>query len=168
RTAWLWGNWIPKGALTLLDGDPGLGKSTMTLDLAARVSRGWRMPPGGGAGGGVTAGGGLLLGAGGGPHCTLRARRDAAGADVSRITLLAAIRAGRDERPPVLPWDLSLVESAIREKGITLVIIDPFLAFLDGALDAHKDQDVRRCLHQLKELAQRTGAAVLLVRHLNK
>src|SRR5215469_14879572 len=42
---WLMDDWLPDGALTLLDGDPGLGKSTITLDVAARLSRGWALPP---------------------------------------------------------------------------------------------------------------------------
>jgi hypothetical protein len=41
---WLWPGWVPLHALTLLDGDPGLGKSTIAADLAARASRGWAMP----------------------------------------------------------------------------------------------------------------------------
>jgi hypothetical protein len=46
--SWLWRYRIPRGAVTLLDGDPSLGKSTLVTDLAARVSRGWEMPPLGG------------------------------------------------------------------------------------------------------------------------
>jgi hypothetical protein len=168
KTSWLWDKFIPRRALTILDGDPGLGKSTLTLDLAARVSRGWTMPPAGGQGNGAEPAGVLLLSAEDDPEQTLRPRLDAAGADVSRVKLFGAVRIGDEERPPVLPWDMALIESAIIEQGIVLVVVDPFMAFLDGELDSHRDQDVRRCLHQLKELAQRTGAAILLVRHLNK
>src|SRR5436305_776759 len=45
---WLWPGRVPRGMLTLLDGDPGLGKSSIVVDLAARVTRGWPMPPDGG------------------------------------------------------------------------------------------------------------------------
>jgi hypothetical protein len=67
-----------------------------------------------------------------------------------------------------LPIDLGLLEQLIVAHAVRVVIIDPFMAYLDGQLDAHRDQDVRRCLHQLKMIAERTGCAILLVRHLNK
>jgi hypothetical protein len=61
-----------------------------------------------------------------------------------------------------------LVEEKISSLGVALIIIDPFMAFLDGAIDAHKDSEVRRCLHRLKLLAERTNVAIVLVRHFNK
>jgi hypothetical protein len=163
---WLWRPWIPLGAITLLDGDPGLGKSSITIDLAARVSRGWAMPPDGGVVGAPA--GVLLLGAEDNLEYTTRPRLDAAGADVSRVHALEAIQTAEGERPPVLPWDLSLVENMINQRGVRLVVVDPFMAFLDGELDAHRDQDVRRCMHRLKLLAEKLNVAILIVRHLNK
>src|SRR5262249_58332886 len=56
---WLWEPWVPLRALTLIDGDPGLGKSTLAIDIAARASRGWTMPPLEGEG--VTAPADVLL-----------------------------------------------------------------------------------------------------------
>jgi hypothetical protein len=167
--AWLWRHWIPRRAVTILDGDPGLGKSTITLDWAARVTRGWPMPgeerqPGED----LEPAGVLLLSAEDDLACTIRPRLDAAGADPSRVVSLEAVRTEGEERPPVLPWDLGLVEAMIRERGIALVIIDPFMAYLDAEINAHQDQDVRRALHRLKLMAERTGAAVVVVRHLNK
>jgi hypothetical protein len=164
---WLWRHTIPRGAITMLDGDPGLGKSTITTDVAARVSRGWAMPPGGGPNGSEPAGV-LLLSAEDDAATTIRPRLEAAGADLGRVHILDAIRHGDDTAPPVLPWDLPVIEDTMTRLGVALLVIDPFLAFLDGDLDAHKDQDVRRCLHRLKEVAERTRAAIMLVRHLNK
>jgi phage/plasmid primase-like uncharacterized protein len=164
---WLWRPWIPLGAITLLDGDPGLGKSTITIDLAARVTRGWAMPPVGGTSA-DSPGGVLLLGAEDNLEYTTRPRLDAAGADVSRVHALEAIQTAEGERPPVLPWDLSLVERMIAERDVRLVVVDPFMAFLDGELDAHRDQDVRRCMHRLKLLAEKFNVAILIIRHLNK
>ncbi len=165
---WMWEQWIPRGAITILDGDPGLGKSTLTLDLAARVSRGWPMPPAAGCDAVSTPAGVLLLNAEDSPETTIRPRLAAAGADLARVHVLDAVRQGEDERPPVLPHDLDLIADEMRTRGARLLVVDPLLAFMDGQLDAHKDQDVRRCLHRLKILAESTGAAVLIIRHLNK
>ncbi|GIW82601.1 MAG: hypothetical protein KatS3mg105_4408 [Gemmatales bacterium] len=166
--SWLWPGWIPRGTLTLMDGDPGLGKSTLTLDLAARVSRGWEMPPAAGPCVGAEPGGVLLLSAEDDLARVIRPRLDAAGADVSRIHALQAIAVGDERRPPILPADLVRIEPLIGDYGIELVIVDPFMAFLDATIDSHRDHDVRRCLHALKELAERSGVAILLIRHLNK
>jgi hypothetical protein len=163
---WLWRPWIPLGSLTLLDGDPGLGKSTILIDITARVSRGWAMPPGG-AGTGTPANV-LLLGAEDNLANTVRPRLDAAGADVTRVDALEAIKVGAEELPPVLPWDLLLVANMVIAKQIKLIVIDPFFAFLDGKIDAHRDPDVRRCMYKLKVLAERLEVAIVLVRHLNK
>jgi archaellum biogenesis ATPase FlaH len=178
RTRWMWRfasrrdgktqYWIPEGALSLLDGDPGMGKSTLTLDLAARVTRGWSMPPLDGPDVGTAPAGVLLLGAEDSLRHTVRPRLDAAGADVSKVYSLEAIKVGKDERPPVLPWDLELVAGRIREHGIRLVVADPLMAFLGSEFDAHKDQDIRRCLRPLSKLADELGVVILLLRHLNK
>jgi len=166
--AWLWHYWIPLGAVTLFDGDPGRGKSTIALDLAARVTRGWAMPPAGGACEGAEPAGVMILSAEDDLRNTIRPRFDAAGGDVTRVTILTAVRQGDEERPPVLPWDLQLVRQRIVDDGIVMVVVDPLMAFLDGEINAHKDQDVRRCMHRLMLLATETGVAVVLIRHLNK
>jgi hypothetical protein len=165
RTDWLWLHRVPRGALTILDGDPGLGKSTITTDLAARVSRGWNRPPGGGPAEGSKPAGVILLSAEDDNSRTIRPRLEAAGADLNRVHIFEGIRKDDETTPPVLPWDLGFRESAIKEHEVAVVIIDPFLAFLDSGLDAHKDQ---RVLHKMKQLAEDTGVSMVLIRHLNK
>ncbi len=168
KTRWLWRGYIPLGTLTILDGDPGLGKSTICIDLIARVTRGQPMPNDGKTDldGPAVA---LILSAEDAPENTIRPRLDAAGADVNLVENIEATKVGEDgERPPVLPADVDLLEEKIAETNAKLVVIDVFTAYLDGELDAHRDQDVRRCLHRLKILAQRTGCAIILIRHLNK
>lgn len=163
--AWLWYGRIPLGKITVLDGDPGLGKSTATLDLAARVTRGLPFPDDRRR---IDPAGVVLLSAEDDLGDTIRPRLDAAGADVSRVVALQEVIDDGGRRPPVLPDDLPWVRAAIERVGAKLVVIDPLMAFLSGGLDAHKDQQVRRGLHQLALLASSTGAAILLVRHLNK
>jgi hypothetical protein len=164
---WLWRHWLPLGTLAVLDGDPGLGKSTLTLDLAARITQGWDMPP---AGGGSSAepAAVLLLSAEDDPDQTIRPRLDVALADPARVHFFRAVTEGDRERPPVLPWDLDLIERRVQKLGVLLVVVDPFSAFLGSEFDAHKDQDIRRCLHSLALLARRAGVTILLIRHLNK
>jgi hypothetical protein len=164
---WLWRPWLPDGCLSVLDGDPGLGKSTLTLDLAARVTRGWVMPPGSG-GGPVPPGTVLLLSAEDSLPHTIRPRLDAAGADSDRVDYLKAVHFGGRSRPPILPGDLKLVADVIKDRAVRLMIVDPLMAFLGDDHDAHKDQDIRRCLHPLSVLAEQLGVAILLLRHLNK
>jgi hypothetical protein len=167
RVDWLWHPWIAYSNLSILDGDPGRGKSTITLDLAARVSCGWAMPP---AVGTVVSepANVLLLNAEDSAETTIRPRLEAAGADLSRIHILDAIAQGDTDRPAVLPFDLDVMEEIIEEHKVLLVVIDPLMAYLDSDIDAHKDQDIRRCLHRLMLVAERSGAAVLIVRHMNK
>jgi hypothetical protein len=165
---WSWPGRIPRGMVTLLDGNPGEGKSTLAIDVAARVTRAWAMPPDSGPAPGGKPEGVLLLSAEDDLRRTIRPRLDAAGADLARVFSFEAVRQGDDERPPVLPWDLALVEAMIRAEGIGLIVVDPFMAFLDGRIDAHRDSDVRRCLHNFKRLAERCVVAILIIRHLNK
>jgi hypothetical protein len=162
---WLWPGRIPRGRLTILDGDPGLGKSAITIDLTARVTRGDLMPDGVrglGSGAGV-----VLLGCEDGLADTVRPRLDAAGADVSRVVALQAVRDsdGRPRLPTV--GDTGAIEAAAQTVEAALLVVDPLSAFL-GRIDGHRDTDVRQALAGLAALAERTGLAVLAVRHLSK
>jgi hypothetical protein len=87
---------------------------------------------------------------------------------VERVLSLDRIPDGQNDRLPVLPNDAPLIRIACREMVAKLVIIDPLTAFLGGETNAHKDQDCRRALHPLAIVAQATGAAIIVIRHLNK
>lgn len=75
---------------------------------------------------------------------------------------------GEPPRPPELPADLFLLEDLAKSKAAALVVIDPLMAFLSGQVDSHRDQDIRRVLASLGYMANRTSAAVVIVRHMNK
>ncbi len=168
---WLWPGRIALGKLTLIAGDPGLGKSFLTLDLAARVSRGLAWPDAPGVP--TTPGGVVLLNAEDGVADTIRPRLDAAGADVSRIYVLQAVnsveRHGRESvRAFDLSRDLAGLEQAIQSAGgCRLVVIDPVTAYL-GGVDSHKNAEVRGLLAPLGDLAARHRVAIVAVTHLNK
>jgi hypothetical protein len=162
---WLWPSWLALGKLALMDGDPGLGKSATTLDIAARVSAGKVFPDGAEC----EPAGVVILSGEDGLRDTIRPRLDAAGADVNRILSLATVpdENGHD-RLLSIPEDVPLIEKGIERVGAQLVVVDPLMAFLSGETNSHRDQDVRRALAPLAGLAERTGACVLVVRHLNK
>lgn len=162
---WLWYGRIPLGMITVLDGDPGLGKSTLSLDFAARVTQGRAFPDDKLR---IGPAGVVLLSAEDDLSNTVRPRLDAAGADVSRVLALREVLDDDTRRPPVLPGDLPWVRAAIQRVAAKLVIIDPLFAFLGGNIDTNKDDQVRRGLHPFMLLASETGAAIVIVRHLNK
>lgn len=170
RVSWLWPARIPFGKLTILDGDPGLGKSMAALDIAARVSRGDAMPCGGR--GDLNAPAGVvLLSAEDDPADTIRPRLDAAEADAARVVLLRAVALATEGRPSermVTVADLDAIEAAARDTEARLVVVDPLMAYLPSERDSHRDQDVRGALAPLAELAARLRVAVLVIRHLNK
>jgi hypothetical protein len=170
QVTWLWRGWLALGKLSVLDGDPGLGKSATTLDIAARVSTGRPFPDGSECETG--AGGVVILSAEDGLADTIKPRLEAAGADTSRISSLNTVWEGtgerRHERTLSLPEDISLIEREVRRVEAKLVIVDPLMAFLPKKIDAHKDQDVRRALAPFASMAERTGVALQVVRHLSK
>ena len=161
---WLWETWIPQGKLVALDGDPGLGKSTMLLDLAARVSRGAPMPDGTPG----TIANVLLSTAEDCLEDTIGPRLAEAGADLEKVIIFDQVKQGEDSRPLTLPDDLPMVKEVIRTNQIKLWIIDPLMSFLAGSVDSCNDQDVKRCFHKLYLVAKETDCTILFLRHLNK
>jgi hypothetical protein len=162
---WSWPGRIARGKLNLLAGEPGEGKSTMTLDLAARITRpDASMPDGVPAPDGSV----LLLSAEDGLRDTIRPRLDACGADLQRVHALTATRdLDGTERALELGRDLPQLEVAIERYAPALVVIDPLSAYL-GRADTWRDSEVRSLLSPLASLAERNDCAVLGVLHLNK
>jgi hypothetical protein len=162
---WLWRDRVPRGKLTLLVGDPGLGKSALALDLAARVTTGADWPAGEGI---AEPGTVVILSAEDSLSDTIRPRLDAASADVSRIHALTAVRRGDDEQHFTLAWDVPALESAIATTSAAMVVIDPLSAYFGIDRDSYKDTEVRSLLAPVVALAERTSVAVIAVVHLNK
>lgn len=157
-TGWLWPGRIPAGSIGVLDGDPGLGKSFVTMDLAARITRGAKWPDGQK---GIRPSDVLLILAED-SRATVAKRLRAAGADFKRVAMLDDVKG----KLPKLPDDISIVENIIVDRKVKLVIIDPFMAFF--SVSAYHDQRVRDALTPLAKLAEKTGVVVLFVRHLTK
>lgn len=167
---WLWPGRIALGKLTLIAGDPGLGKSLLTAFLAAVVSKGYKWPlddtP-------APQGSVVLLSAEDDAADTIRPRLDAADADCSRIHILQAVQGTDEDGKPIerlfsLKQDIAVLEGLLPTlPDCRLLVIDPVSAYLDNT-KSHENADVRGLLAPLAALAARHGVAVVLIQHLNK
>ena len=164
---WLWPERIACGKLTLIVGDPGLGKSFFTLDMAARVSTGTPWPdcqavPN-------PAGSVILLSAEDDLADTIRPRLDAACGDASKVHAIQSVRrADRSEAMFSLECDIHALEAAVARCGDTrLIIIDPVTAYLGGT-DSHNNSELRGLLAPLAAMAAKHRVAIVAVSHLNK
>jgi hypothetical protein len=170
RIKWLWPGRIPTGKLTLFVGDPGTGKSLVTVDLAARVSTGRAFPDGCSC----EVGGVLILTAEDDAKDTVGPRLDAAGADTSRIARISAVKVTLSDGAPAestfsLERDLLKLEEALtKDAKFKLIIVDPLTAYLGTKINSWRDTDVRGLLTPLTEFATRTGIAVGGIMHLRK
>jgi len=162
---WLWEGRIPYGKLTIIDGDPGTGKSHLTLEIAARVSRGQPLPGGHGREPHAV----ILLAEEDGLGDTIQPRLVAAGGDVTRVHALRDVsQRNGDDTLPSFPEDVDLLAAAIHSHHARLVIIDPLMSYLSDGINPWSDKDVRKALMPLSRLAQETRCAIVLIRHLNK
>jgi len=166
---WLWEGRIPLRRITLLVGRPGEGKSFLMIDITARVTTATPWPDGSAC----PAGEVILISAEDDPADTIRPRLDAHHADCRRVHVLTTVRRiGEDgQRHDVL---FSLEDTAALEAALhlhpdcKLIVIDPIGSFLGGAVDAHRDNEVRSVLVPVAMLAEKYGAAVLIVAHRRK
>jgi hypothetical protein len=186
---WLWPDRIPLGRVTLLVSDPGIGKSLLTLDIAARVSTGAQWPDAVGPpsrGGPDSAndidmpgaarlaaptGSVLLLTAEDNLADTIRPRLEALGADCSRIVAISTDHGEHAHTVPrafALQRDLARLDALLRTMpDCRLVILDPITAYL-GDSDQQSNAEIRNLLASLAAMARDRGLAVLIVSHLRK
>jgi len=167
---WLWQDRIAAGRVSMVVGMPGLGKSFLSCDMAAHVTTGRPWPDGSPCERGSV----LFITCEDDPGDTIRPRLDAHGADVSRVHLLAGSlvrdpQSGDDIELMFSLAEVSILEAALDAvKDCRLIVIDPIGSFLGGRTDAHRDNEVRAVLAPVAMLAERSGAAVLMVAHRRK
>src|SRR6478672_2140272 len=145
RVSWLWPGRIPLGKLVTLDGDPGLGKSTLALSIAGPVTRAGTWPDGTIC---EHPGAVLLLSAEDGLADTIRPRLDAAGADVTRVHAVQGVpldATGEALRMATLA-DVEMLRRLVEDTGARLVIVDVLMAYVPTGTDSHRDQDMRQVL----------------------
>ena len=157
--SWLWYPYFPAGKITIVQGDPGEGKTTMMLQLAALLTQGKNLPDGTELSGAVNV---IFQGVEDGVSDTIKPRLIHAGADCSRIAFIDPAE-GRS-----LTLSDSRFERAIRETIAKLLIIDPMQAFLSAEPDNHRKGNLRNVFGRLGKIAEDTGCAVVLIGHMNK
>lgn len=155
--SWLWQPYIPKRKVTLLEGDPGIGKSWVSLAIATAVSLGKGLPEQGRA----EPCNVLLASAEDGLGDTIRPRLDAMGADGSRIFAI-------DGALTLDQNGFALLESYLERERAALLIIDPLVEYMGATVDIHRANETRAVMSQLARLAEKSDVAILAIRHLTK
>ncbi len=174
EVSWLWEPYIPLGKLTILEGDPGIGKTWAALAITASVTAGCGLPgPDGRPGFRIEANRVVYLTAEDGLADTLRPRLDAVGADVNLVLALTGFTSFDVETKervenPVSMQHLAIIDKVLEEHKPVLVVIDPIQAFLGAGVDMHRANEVRPVLAGMANLAEKHRCAVLLIRHLGK
>jgi hypothetical protein len=162
KLEWLWDGRIPVGKLTLIAGDPGDGKSYMTLDLASRLSNGVSLP---GQSSAAIPGYTIVMAAEDDPEDTIGPRIDALGADDDKVILLGGV--GYGDGLLRLDRDMKQLEESLAFTKARMVIIDPINAYM-GDTNGNQDISVRAVLGPLSHLAAQYGAAIVAVMHTGK
>ena len=155
---WLWYPYIPYGKVTIIQGDPGEGKTTLILNLAALLSKGEKLPESEEKSDPINI---IYQTAEDGLSDTVKPRLIAANADDERITVI-------DESKSELSLTDERLEQAIIETKAKLVILDPLQAYIGANVDMHRANEIRPVMKHLAEVAQRQQCAVVLIGHLNK
>ena len=155
---WLWYPFIPYGKLTIMQGDPGDGKSTFILNIAAMLSKGKGFDGHMEQGKPINV---IYQTAEDGLADTVKPRLELAGADCTRISII-------DESEKSVSMTDDRLEQAIRKENAKLLILDPIQAYLGGGTDMNRANEARDMTKKLGSIAERTGCAIVLIGHMNK
>ena len=159
EVSWLWYLYIPYGKITVIEGDPGEGKTTLVLKLAAMLSKGLPLPcdddrpyeP-------IHI---IYQTAEDGIDDTIKPRLEQNGADCSMIRVI-------DETEKELSMTDERLEQAIVETNAKLIILDPIQAYIGATVDMHRANEIRPVLKKLGMIAEKYQCAVILIGHMNK
>ena len=158
EVSFLWKPYIPFGKLTILQGNPGEGKTYFAMQLCAACTNRVKLP----SMEVMEPFNVIYQTAEDGLGDTVKPRLIEAGADLEKVLVIV-----ENERSPLTLSD-DRIERAIRQNQAKLLIIDPIQAFLGAKVDMNRANEVRPIFRKLGDIAQRTGCAILLIGHLNK
>ena len=154
---WLWPPYIPCGKVTIIQGDPGEGKTTFILRAAALLTRDEALPfavaqqP-------MNV---IYQTAEDGLADTIKPRLLEAGADCARVLVI-------DETAKALSMSDERLAAAVQKTGAKLVILDPLQAYLGAGVDMHRANEIRPVMKRLDDVAAQHGCAIVLIGHMNK
>lgn len=155
ETEWLWYPYIPYGKITIIQGDPGEGKTTLALNIAAKLTRG-ELPHEGCEPRRV-----MFQTAEDGVADTVKPRLEAAGADCSKIWSF-------NESLVEISMNDASLGSKLKITRTKLAIFDPIQAYLGADVDMHRANEIRPVMLRLAEAAEQSGCAIVLIGHMNK
>lgn len=158
EVSWLWYPYIPYGKLTIIQGDPGDGKTTLVLNLAARLSKGLALDEQETETDPIAV---IYQTAEDGLADTVKPRLEEAGADCSRISVI-------DESDKSLSMADERIEEALIATKAKLLILDPIQAYLGGGIDMNRANEARDMTKRLGALAVKYKCAIVLIGHMNK
>ncbi len=157
EVSWLWYPYIPFGKITIMQGDPGEGKTHLILAIASMLTKGENLPnsseypP-------MSV---IYQTAEDGLADTIKPRLEMIGADCSKVLVI-------DETNDVLSLGDERIHQAIIETNAKLLILDPLQAYLGANVDMHRANEIRPVFQKLAMVAEETGCAVVIIGHMNK
>ena len=154
---WLWYPFIPYGKVTIIQGDPGEGKTTLMLQIIARLTKGKSI---------IDEDESLPINviyqtAEDGLDDTIKPRLLAANADCSKVLVID------DNDTPLTMRDARLEQATI-ETNARLVVLDPIQGFLGADVDMHRANEIRPIMKHISEIAEKYKCAIILIGHMNK
>lgn len=155
---WLWKPYIPLGKITIIQGDPGEGKTTLALSIAAALTQGENLPNEVETKAPVNV---IYQTAEDGLADTIKPRLEAVNADCTRVLVI-------DESKEELSMTDERIEKAIQQTCAKLIILDPIQAYIGANVDMHRAIEIRPVMSKLDRIAEEYGCAVVLIGHMNK
>lgn len=155
---WLWYPYIALGKITILQGDPGEGKTTLILYLISLLTRGVKLPFDDQVRAPINI---IYQSAEDGLADTIKPRLIKTGADCSKIMVI-------DDTNIELSMTDERLEKALKETGAQLLVLDPLQAYLGAQVDMHRANEIRPILKRLGVLAEKYNCAIVLIGHMNK